>query len=58
VPRYEAVIDVGDLGVAVLQEQAVGHPPKTVTAGLVERLVELAEIRQGVLADTRFADGR
>ena len=52
VPRYEAVIDVGELGVAVIQEFARGVLATTVTAGLIERLIELAEVRRGLLLAT------
>jgi hypothetical protein len=55
VPRYEAVVDVGELGTAVIQERAVGTIPSVVTAELVDRVVELAEIRRGLLAGSVFA---
>jgi hypothetical protein len=55
VPRYEAVIDVGGLGTAVIQERAPGCTPGAVTSGLVERLLELAEVRRGLLAGSAFA---
>lgn len=53
VPRYEAAIDVGQLGTALLQELARGELPKEMTAGLVQRLIELAEIRRGLLSSSR-----
>ena len=55
VPRYEAVVDVGALGAAVFQERAPGRAPGEVTSELVERLIELAELRRGLLAGTDYA---
>ncbi len=55
VPRYEAVFDVGELGAAVIQELAVGARPESVSADLVEELIELVDLRRGVLAGTAFS---
>lgn len=52
IPRYEAVIDVGEHGAAIVQELAKGVLPTTVTAGLIERLIEFAEVRRGLLFAT------
>lgn len=57
VPRYEAVIDVGKLGAAIIQERAPGHVPGAITPGLVQRLLDLTELRRGLLAGTAF-EGR
>lgn len=54
-PRLEAIVDLGELGAAVLQERAPGQPVKVVTARLVERLCELAARRRGLLAGSRFS---
>ncbi len=55
VPRYEAVIDVGELGAAVLQEKASGILPTRATRGLVENLIAMAETRRGLLTGTAYA---
>lgn len=55
-PRDEDVIALADGGVALLQEHLPGVPPSTASAALVDRVVELAELRRGLLRDTRFAD--
>lgn len=55
VPAYEAVVAVGPLGTAVLQERAAGRLPDAANAGLVERLLELARAREGLLAGTQFS---
>lgn len=55
IPRYEAVVPLGDLGMAVLQERARGHTPQVATVTLVEHLLELAEVRRGLLVGTAFA---
>lgn len=55
VPRYEAVVDVGALGAAVLQERAVGRLPGPASAELVKGLIALAELRRGLHAGTAFA---
>lgn len=54
-PRYEAVIDVGELGTAVLQERAIGLRPTTITTELIDQLLHLAEVRRGILAGTEFS---
>lgn len=54
-PRYEAVFDVGELGAAVLQERAFGQRPTTVSAELVEQLIDLVELRRGILAGSPFS---
>jgi hypothetical protein len=54
-PRYEAVVDIGELGTAVIQERASGRTPGVVTPELVERLLDLAELRRGLLAGSVFA---
>lgn len=54
-PAYEAVVTLGDGSVAVVQERARGVPVTTVTSALIDRMLELAERRQGLLAGTDFA---
>lgn len=54
-PRYEAVFDVGELGAAVLQERAFGQKPTSVSAELVEQLIELVELRRGILSGTPYS---
>ena len=56
VPRYEAVVPIGDLGVAILQERIEGQTPDVVTATLIEHVLELADLRRGLLVDTADAD--
>lgn len=55
-PAFEAVVDIGQLGAAVLQERAAGRVPDAPEEGLVESLLDLAERRRGVLRGTRFCD--
>jgi Phosphotransferase enzyme family len=55
VPRYEAVIDIGALGAAVLQERAPGGPPVAITSDLVDSLLAMAEVRRGLLNATPYA---
>jgi aminoglycoside phosphotransferase (APT) family kinase protein len=56
VPRYEAVVPIGDLGVAVLQERIEGRTPGVVTETLIQHVLELADLRRGLLVDTPDAD--
>jgi Ser/Thr protein kinase RdoA (MazF antagonist) len=48
VPRYEAIVELADGGVAVLQERVDGVPVTSVSDALVARLVELSEARHGL----------
>jgi Phosphotransferase enzyme family len=57
-PRYEAVIPIGGLGIAVLQERVEGRSPQVVTARLVDHVLELTELRRGLLLGTPDADSR
>ena len=50
-PRYEAVVDLGDGSAAILQQRVHGHVPERVTDALVDHVIELAERRRGLLAD-------
>ena len=54
-PRYVETIVLGDGGVAVLQERVVGVPVVDVSPVLVERVVDLAEMRRGILGGTPYA---
>lgn len=54
-PSYEAIFDLGVLGVAVIQQRAVGVPPTVVSRELVDELIELVDRRRGLLADTAFS---
>lgn len=54
-PRYEAVLDLGERGVAILQERASGRLPHMASPGLMDRLLELAEIRRGLLRGSEYA---
>lgn len=56
IPRYEAVVPLEDLGIAVLQERIEGQIPNVVTKALIEHVLELADIRRGLLVDTPDAD--
>lgn len=49
-PRYEAVVDLGPSGAAVLQERANGRPPTVVTEPLLDQVLELAARRRSLLA--------
>ena len=51
-PRYEAVVDLADGSVAIVQERVVGHIPTEVSVALADHAIELAEIRRGLLAGT------
>jgi hypothetical protein len=55
VPRYEAVVPLASGAVAVLQHRVIGEAAGEVTMGLVDRLIEFADIRRGLLAGTAFA---
>jgi hypothetical protein len=55
-PRYEAVIPITDFGVAVLQERIEGRIPDVPTAALIEHVLELADLRRGLVVDTPEAD--
>lgn len=55
VPRYEAIVALDD-GIALLQDFARGVPATTVTDGLVDALLDLADRRRGILAGTTEAD--
>lgn len=54
-PRYEDVIVLRDGGIAVLQQRLPGVRVDGVSAALVDRMAELAEMRHGLLAETPFA---
>jgi hypothetical protein len=51
-PRYEAVVGLADGSVAIVQERLGGHVPTEVTEALVEHIIELAELRRGLVAGT------
>lgn len=57
-PRYEAVVPLADGSVAVLQQVVDGITPREVTSGLIDHLLELVDLRRGLVVGTEFSAAR
>jgi hypothetical protein len=56
--RYEAVVPLADGSVAVLQKAVNGITPTDVTPRLIDHVLELVDLRRGLVTGTEFTGSR